>query len=89
MLILECRILFKCFVKKLMLIRFGGYKMKIYFESEIKEPLYVADLDNGVRILVYGEYAEGSDGRKYHCVMNEIDDDTMEFVGWSCDEDTE
>ena len=56
--------------------------MKIYKEKEIKIPLYVAELDNGVSILVFDGYAEGSDGKFYKPVEKRIDDDEIVVVGW-------
>lgn len=60
--------------------------MSVYKEQEIKTPLYVATLDNGVMLCVYDGYAEGSDGKIYKPVINELDDDEVEFVGWRCEE---
>ena len=57
--------------------------MKIYKEKEIKKPLYVTRLDNGVTLFVYDGYAEGSDGKIYKPVIKDIDDDEIEFIGWS------
>lgn len=57
--------------------------MEIYKEREIKNPLYVAVLDNGVTLYVYDGYAEGSDGRIYKPVIKDIGDDEIEVVGWS------
>lgn len=56
--------------------------MKVYKEKEIKNPLFVAVLDNGVSILVFDGYAEGSDGKIYKPVIEEVDDDEIEVVGW-------
>ncbi|MCM1364284.1 MAG: hypothetical protein NC122_10460 [Faecalibacterium sp.] len=47
--------------------------------------LYEADLDNGVKIDVYGDYAIGSDGKKYYHVGYEKNGDYLETLGWSCD----
>ena len=63
--------------------------MKIYKESNFKNPLYVATLDNGVEILVFDGYAEGSDGKIYKPVINEIDDDEIEMMGWRIEKMTE
>lgn len=57
--------------------------MEIYKEREIKNPLYVAVLDNYVTIYVYDGYAEGSDGRIYKPVIKDVGDDEIEVVGWS------
>lgn len=56
--------------------------MKVYKEKEIKNPLYVTRLDNGVELLVYDGYAEGSDGKIYYPVIEEINGDEVEVVGW-------
>ncbi len=58
--------------------------MKIYKEIEIKNPLYITILDNGVTLFVYDGYAEGSDGRVYKAVVEETSDDECEVVGWVC-----
>lgn len=59
--------------------------MSIYKETDIKHPLFVATLENGVTLLVYDGYAEGSDGKIYKPVIRDIDDDEIEVVGWSLD----
>ena len=56
--------------------------MKIYQESNFKNPLYVSTLDNGVEILVFDGYAEGSDGNIYKPVIREVYDDEIEILGW-------
>ena len=56
--------------------------MKIYKEKEVKNPLFVAVLDNGVIVFVFDGYAEGSDGKIYKPVVEEIDNDEIEVVGW-------
>ncbi len=57
-------------------------------ETEIiKQPLYIAKLENGVTILVYDGYAKGSDGKTYHYVDRQIGDDEFEGVGWRCEEE--
>ena len=56
--------------------------MKIYKETKIKYPLYVTVLDNGVTLLIFDGYAEGSDGKKYQSVIKEIKDGEYELVGW-------
>ena len=60
--------------------------MKIYKEKNIKNPLYAATLDNGVSILVYDGYAEGSDGKLYHPVIEETDDE-IELIGGRCEKE--
>lgn len=55
--------------------------MKVYKELELKNPLYVAKLCNGVTLNVFDGYAEGSDGEIYLPVVNESDSET-EFIGW-------
>lgn len=57
-------------------------KVKIYKETKIKHPLYVTVLDNGVTLLIFDGYAEGSDGKKYQSVIKEIKDGEYELVGW-------
>lgn len=59
----------------------------IYKEVEFEKPLYSALLDNGVAILVFDGYAKGSDGKIYHCVLEENDEEDAILVGWSCDEE--
>lgn len=61
--------------------------MKVYKENNIKNPLYKATLDNGVNILVYDGYAEGSDGNLYHPVIEDFGEDEVEFLGWRCEEE--
>lgn len=48
-------------------------------------PLYVATLDNGVTINVYGDYAIGSDDKTYYHVGYEKDDDLLVTLGWNCE----
>ncbi len=55
--------------------------MKIYKETEIKNPLYITPLDNGVTLFVYDGYGEGSDGRVYQPVLEDREDE-CEVVGW-------
>ena len=54
--------------------------MKIYKETKIKHPLYVTVLDNGVTLLIFDGYAEGSDGKKYRSVTRKFQ---MENMNWS------
>ena len=56
--------------------------MKIYKETEIKNPLYITVLDNGVSLSVYDGYGEGSDGRIYLPVLEELSDGDWEATGW-------
>ncbi|MCM1544491.1 MAG: hypothetical protein NC110_04245 [Ruminococcus sp.] len=56
--------------------------MKTHKQLKIMHPLYVAELDNEVRIEVYGDYAIGSDGKTYYHVGCE-DGDLLKTVGWS------
>ncbi len=58
--------------------------MKIYKEIEIKNPLYITSLDNGVTLFVYDGYGEGSDGRVYKPVVEDRGEGECEVVGWSC-----
>lgn len=46
--------------------------------------LYKAELENGVHIDVYGDYAIGDDGKTYYRVGYE-DGDILQIAGWSCD----
>lgn len=54
----------------------------IFKETDIRHPLYVTTLDNGVTLCVYDGYAEGDDGKIYHCVERQICEDEFEVVGW-------
>ncbi len=54
-------------------------------EIEVKNPLYVTTLENGVTLLVYGEYAEGNDGKKYRHIDKEVAKDEYESIGWCCE----
>lgn len=56
--------------------------MKIYKETEIKHPLYIALLDNGATLFVYDGYAEDTEGRTYLPVTEEINEDEAEVIGW-------
>lgn len=56
--------------------------MKIYKETEIRNPLYITTLDNGVILFVYDGYAEGNDGIKYYPVIQEDEDGEPDFIGW-------
>ena len=53
----------------------------MFKETEIKNPLYVTVLDNGVTLCVYDGYAEGSDGKVYHLLVEDKGDGEGEFVG--------
>lgn len=61
--------------------------MKIFKEVETEEVkiLYTAVLDNGVHIDVYGDYALGSDGKKYYHVGYEDEEGVLQTLGWNCD----
>ena len=54
----------------------------IFKETNIKHPLYVTELDNGVTLCVYDGYAEGSDGKIYHCVERQTGEEDYMIVGW-------
>lgn len=56
--------------------------MKIFKETDTKNPLYITTLDNGVILFVYDGYAEDSDGIKYYPVTQENKDGELEFIGW-------
>ena len=58
----------------------------IFKEVDIRHPLYVAKLDNGVLLCVYDGYAEDSEGRMYYCAERRINEDEYEFLGWKCDD---
>lgn len=58
--------------------------MTVLKENSIFHPLYVAALENGVHLTVYGDYATGSDGKTYYHVGEDIDG-VLQTVGWSCD----
>lgn len=49
----------------------------------IKEPLYIARLENDTIVFVYGNYAIGSDGKRYRCVEKQVGEDEFEFLGWT------
>lgn len=61
--------------------------MTLYKETEIFYPLYVAKLENGVTIEVYGDSAKGSDGKTYYHVGKEDQQGDMYTLGWTCDSD--
>ena len=52
-------------------------------ETDFKNPLYVAVLENGVMLCVYGDYAESSDGNVYRHIGDEVDGELV-TVGWEC-----
>ncbi len=54
----------------------------IYKEKETKNPLYVTVLDNGVVLMVYDGYAEGSDNKTYQCVTKENGEGDLVIIGW-------
>lgn len=62
--------------------------MKIYAETKIMPIQYIAQavLENGVTLLILPDgSADGSDGRKYYNVSEEINDDEITTVGWTPD----
>lgn len=59
--------------------------MNIYKEVEIKHPLFVVKLDNGIELSVYENYTLGSDGKQYYHVGKEDAEGELQTVGWSCD----
>lgn len=65
----------------------GRVIMTLYKEAEIFHPLYVAKLENGVTLEVYGDSAKGSDGKTYYHVGKEDEQGDMYTVGWSFDID--
>lgn len=56
--------------------------MKIFKETEIKNPLYTAKLDNGIYLFVFDGYAEGSDGCLYRCVCETDENGDIDLTGW-------
>lgn len=64
--------------------------MQILKEVEAEETkiLYVATLENGVHLDVYGDYAIGDDGKKYYHVGFEDETGVLETLGWSCEADS-
>lgn len=54
-------------------------------ETNIKHPLYVTILDNGVTIQVHGDTAEGDDGKTYRHVGAEVNG-VLITQGWEVDE---
>lgn len=57
----------------------------IFKETGIRYPLYVTTLSNGVTLRVYGDTAEGDDGKTYRHVGEEIDG-VIHTIGWRCEE---
>lgn len=57
----------------------------IFKEASVRYPLYVTTLDNGVTLQVYGENAEGDDGKVYRHVGEEHNG-VIYTVGWECAE---
>ena len=63
--------------------------MHIYKETEILNPMFVAKLDSGISLLVFEDYALGSDGKIYYHIGREDAEGDLITVGWSCDVDSE
>ena len=63
----------------------GRDDMISFKETEILHPLYAARLENKVVINVYGDRAEGSDGKTYYHIGREDSDGILRTVGWSCE----
>ncbi|MCM1544916.1 MAG: hypothetical protein NC110_06410 [Ruminococcus sp.] len=61
--------------------------MEMNKEIKRTNPLYLAELDSGVKIAVYGDYAIGDDSRTYYHVGCEQDGDMLVTLGWSCKAD--
>ena len=57
--------------------------MTVHKQLQLMHPLYIAKLDNGVTIQIYGDYALGDDGKTYYHVGCEDSDGIMQTVGWS------
>lgn len=64
--------------------------MKMFKEVETEETkiLYTATLENDTHIDVYGDYALGSDGKKYYHVGLEDEEGVLQTLGWSCEADS-
>lgn len=58
--------------------------MIVLKQTEIKHPVYAAKLESGVIINVYGDYAIGTDGKRYYHIGRE-NDGMLETIGWSCE----
>lgn len=56
--------------------------MVIYKEKEVKNPLCVVELENAVVLYVYEDYVESSDGKKYCCIEEEVEEDNYKIIGW-------
>ena len=56
--------------------------MRIYKETNIKNPFHITTLDNGVILFVYDGYAEGTDGRVYKPVVEDRGEGECEVIGW-------
>lgn len=56
--------------------------MKIFKETDFKNPLYIAFLDSGAALLVYDGYAEDLTGRIYLPVTEETADGDWTLIGW-------
>jgi len=54
----------------------------MFRETEVLKPLYTARLENGVILLVYDGYGEGSDGNIFKPVLEFDKDGDCEVVGW-------
>lgn len=70
--------------------------MEIYKPTDSYDPLYALKLENGVMLIVFGDYALGSDGKTYYSITKvetvydeEYDFDDEEYIdlGWSADID--
>ena len=59
--------------------------MTVHKQMKLMHPLYIAKLDNGVTIQVYGDYALGDDGKTYYHVGSEDADGVMQTLCWSCE----
>ncbi len=56
--------------------------MIIYKETEVKNPLCIVKLNNGVMLYVYENHVESSDGKNYECVEEEVADGEYKIIGW-------
>lgn len=70
--------------------------MEIIKQTDVHTPLSAVTLENGVMLLIFCDYALGSDGRKYYevCKVKTFYDEVYDFedeeyitLGWSADVD--
>lgn len=65
-------------------------------QTDSYEPFYAVKLENGVILLVFGDYALGSDGKTYYSITKVdtvfdeeygFDDEEYSILGWSSEID--